>query len=56
MFQLIKIQETIAEKEMPCDAVKGFFDYMRNAPPEIRSKQIVGLFTVRKATIRPNEK
>lgn len=56
MFQLLTIQENISDKEMPCDAVSGFFDYMRRVPIEVRNRQIVPLFLVRNKKIRPTEK
>lgn len=56
MFQLIKLQETIAEKDMPCDAVDGLFDYMRKVPIEVRNKHLVTLFNVRMMKINKEEK
>lgn len=55
MFQLIKLQESIADKEMTCDAVKGFFDYMRIVDEKRRGKLIVPLFNVRNMKINPTE-
>lgn len=55
MFRLLTIQENISDKEMPCDAVQGLFDYFKITEPSKKHKHIVTLFKVRKMKIEPNE-
>lgn len=56
MFQLIKLQETIADKEMPCDAVQGLFDYFKLLKSNEKYRHVPTLFNVRKMKILPKEK
>lgn len=55
MFQLLTIQENISDKEMPCDAVQGFFDYFKLTQSNDKFKHITTLFSVRKMKIQPTE-
>ena len=41
MFRLLTIQENISDKEMPCDAVQGLFDYFKITEPSKKHKHIV---------------
>lgn len=52
---LEEIKETVSKKEMPCDAVKSFFDFMNSIDVSRKIKYIQDLCKVKLMKIKPTE-